>query len=377
MPPQPAGAATTPLEAPRMSRDLSGVLDSVLAGIVVLDREGTVELANAAACRILEQSAQTIVGRPVEAVLGAEHALASLARSVQTSGRSAAMDETEVERRFDRNLTVDVAAAPLFDDAGQQDGVVLFLRDSTIQRSLQEVVNERESLSVFGSIAAGVAHEVKNPLGGIRGAAELLAARANDGKTIDAAALIVREVDRISALVDDLMLFTQGETVRLAPVNLHRVLDDVLDLLALDPISEGVELRRLYDPSIPDVLVDADRLTQVFLNLCRNAYQAMEGRGGRLTITTGMPLERRITTPEGEHFPALRVEIADSGPGVEAEVLDKLATPFFTTRVGGTGLGLALSRHWLARHDGTLRIESQPGEGTRVQVELPLRRESR
>ncbi len=374
--PLPASDAA-PAGAPRMSRDLSGVLDSVLAGIVVLDRQGQVELANAAACRIFEQSAQSILGRPVEALLGADHALARLARSVLASERSAAMDGSVVERRLDRNLTVDVAAAPLFDDAGQHDGVVVFLRDSTIQRSLQEVVNERESLSAFGRIAAGVAHEVKNPLGGIRGAAEILAARASDGKTIDAAELIVREVDRITSLVDDLMLFTQGETVRLAPANIHRVLDNVLDLLTMDPISQAVELRRLYDPSIPDVLIDADRLTQVFLNLCRNALQAMEGEGGTLSISTGMRLERRIATPEGEQFPTLRVEIADTGPGIPPEVLDQLATPFFTTRVGGTGLGLALSRHWLARHDGTLRIESRISEGTRVKVELPLRRENR
>jgi len=353
------------------------VLDSVLAGIVVIDRQGDVELANAAACRILEQSPQAFLGRPIETMLGPDHALAQLARSVIETGRSAAMDETEVERRFDRDLTVDVAAAPLFDDEGQQDGVVVFLRDSTIQRGLQEVINERESLSAFGRIAAGVAHEVKNPLGGIRGAAELLAARASDGKTIDAASLIVREVDRITALVDDLMLFTQGETVRLAPANIHRVLDDVLDLLVLDPISRGVKLKRLYDPAIPEVLMDSDRLTQVFLNLCRNALQAMEGRGGTLTIRTGMPLDRRITTPEGAQYPALRVEIVDTGAGIEPDVLDQLATPFFTTRVGGTGLGLALSRHWLARHDGILRIESTPGEGTQANVELPLRREDR
>jgi len=374
MSPSAPDAAAVPVNGPSMSRDLSGVLDSVLAGIVVLDRRGELELANAAACRILEQSAQAVLGRPVEAILGADHALARLARSVLETGRSAAMDETEVQRRFDRDLTVDVAASPLFSDAGEQDGVVIFLRDSTIQRSLQEAVSERESLSAFAGIAAGVAHEVKNPLGGIRGAAELLAARAGDGKTIDAATLIVREVDRITALVDDLMLFTQGETVRLAPANIHRLLDDVLELLTLDPVSRGVELRRLYDPSIPDVRVDADRLTQVFLNLCRNALQAMEGQGGTLSITTGTPPDRRITTPEGEQFPALRVEIADTGPGVEPEVLAKLATPFFTTRVGGTGLGLALSRHWLARHDGTLRIESEPGQGTRAKVELPLRR---
>jgi two-component system nitrogen regulation sensor histidine kinase GlnL len=356
-----------------MARDLSGVLDAVLAGIVVLDGEGNVDLANSAACRILEHSAEAVRGRPVEALLGPEHSLARLARAVLESSRSAVENECRVERRFDSDLAVDVAASPLFDESGQMNGAVVFLRDSTIQRSLQEVVAEREALSAFGSIAAGVAHEVKNPLGGIRGAAEILGSRSHDAKTLDAAELIVREVDRIANLLDDLMVFTHGDSLRFAPANIHRVLDDVLDLLSMDPLSRRVAVERRYDPSIPDVLIDADRLTQVFLNLVRNALQAMEQEPGRLVITTRMLLDRHLATPQGEHFPSLLVEVSDSGPGIPEDLLDKLATPFFTTRPGGTGLGLALSRHWVARHGGTLRIESQPGEGTRVRVELPLR----
>jgi two-component system nitrogen regulation sensor histidine kinase GlnL len=356
-----------------VARDLSGVLDAVLAGIVVLDAEGNVDLANSAACRILDHSAEAVRRRPVEALLGPEHSLAKLARAVLASGRSAVENECRVERRFDSDLAVDVAASPLFNEGGRTDGAVIFLRDSTIQRNLQQVVAEREALSTFGSIAAGVAHEVKNPLGGIRGAAEILASRSSDAKTLDAAELIVREVDRIANLLDDFMIFTHGEAVRFAATNIHRMLDNVLDLLTMDPLSRRVEVERLYDPSIPDVLIDTDRLTQVFLNLLRNALQAMEQEPGRLVITTRMLLDRHLTTPQGEHFPSLLVEVSDSGPGIPEELLGKLATPFFSTRPGGTGLGLAISRHWVARHGGTLRIESQPGEGTRVRVELPLR----
>jgi two-component system nitrogen regulation sensor histidine kinase GlnL len=356
-----------------VARDLSGVLDAVLAGIIVLDTEGSVDLANSTACRILDHSAEAVLKRPVEALLGPEHSLAKLARAVLAGGRSAVENECRVERRFHSDLAVDVAVSPLFDAGGGVDGAVIFLRDSTIQRNLQQVVAEREALSAFGSIAAGVAHEVKNPLGGIRGAAEILASRSSDAKTLDAAELIVREVDRIASLLDDFMIFTHGEAVRFIPTNIHRVLDDVLELLSMDPLSRRVAVERLYDPSLPDVLIDTDRLTQVFLNLLRNALQAMEQEPGRLVITTRMLLDRHLTTPQGEHFPSLLVEVSDSGPGIPEELLGKLATPFFSTRPGGTGLGLAISRHWVARHGGTLRIESQPGEGTRVRVELPLR----
>lgn len=356
-----------------MARDLSGVLDAVLAGIVVLDARGEVELVNAAACRMLELGPEAARGRAVEQLLGADHSLARLARSVLASGRSAAEDECRVQRRSGEELAVDVAVSPLFETSGGLDGVVLFLRDSTLQRNLQRVSLEREQLSALGGIAAGVAHEVKNPLGGIRGAAELLAARASDTRTIDAAELIVREVDRIATLVDDLMIFTQGGAVKPAPLNIHRVLDDVLDLLSMDPLGRGVEVQRLYDPSLPEVLLDADRMTQVFLNLARNALQAMEG-SGTLAVKTRMRLDRRLVMPDGEDTPALVVELEDSGPGIPDQILDRLGTPFFTTRAGGTGLGIAAARYWVDRHGGTLRVESPPGRGARARVELPLRR---
>jgi two-component system nitrogen regulation sensor histidine kinase GlnL len=355
-----------------VARDLSGVLDSVLAGIVVLDADGRVERANPAACRILEQSQSSAAGRPVEALLGEGHALSRLAREVLATGRSAAESEVPVERRSEAPLAVDIAVSPLFDDAGHRDGAVVFLRDSTLRRDLEKVASERAHLSAFGRIAAGVAHEVKNPLGGIRGAAEILASRSNDAKTLDAAELIVREVDRIAGLLDDLLIFSHDEVPQLEPTNIHRLLDDVLALVGMDPVGRGVQVERLFDPSIPEILLDPDRMTQVFLNLARNALQAMEGRG-TLTISTRMRLDRRITTPEGEQYPTLAIEVADTGPGIPDELLAELGTPFFTTRPGGTGLGLAVSMHWVARHDGTLRLDTRVGAGTCARVELPLR----
>jgi two-component system nitrogen regulation sensor histidine kinase GlnL len=355
-----------------VARDLTGVLDSVLAGVLVLDEDGRVEFVNTAACRILEISDESARGVPVEKLIGPAHAVARLARAVLASGGSAIENACTVERRFSPGLSVDVAASPLFDAAGQIDGAAVLLRDSTLRQSLQDLVSEREALSAFGRIASGVAHEVKNPLGGIRGAAEILASRAADAKTLDAAELIVREVDRITALLDDLMVFTHGE-LRLAAVNVHRVLDNVLALAAHDRLAQGVEIRRVYDPSIPEIEADADRLTQVLLNLVRNALQAMEGRGGALTVTTRMTAGHRLRAPSGEQVPGLAIEVGDTGPGIAADVQSKLATPFFTTRAGGTGLGLALSRHWVARHGGTLHLESALGEGTRVRVVLPVR----
>ena len=356
-----------------MSRDLSGVLDSVLAGVVVVDDSGRIELANAAACRMLERSEESMVESSVDEAFGAEHALAALAREVLKTGRSAVQGERPIPHRFDEDLVVDVTCSPLFDSAGGIDGAVLVLRDRTIQKDLEKLISEREHLSAFGRIAAGVAHEVKNPLGGIRGAAEILASRASDAKTHDAAELIVREVDRIAALVDDLMVFTHGESIRSAPLNIHRVLDGVIALVEMDPLGASIAIERHYDPSIPDLLADGDRLTQVFLNLTRNSLQAMEGGAGTLSIKTRLDFDHRLSAASGNQRPPLVVEVADTGPGISPSDLEQLAVPFFSTRPGGTGLGLAVSRHWVARHGGSLRIYSTTGEGTRVRVSLPLR----
>ena len=373
---QPLPSEAGPEGIPMVSRDLSAILDSVLAGIVVLDAAGSVELVNAAGARILEQSPETTQGRTVERLLGAEHALARTARNVLATERSAAENGVPVERRFAPDLVVDLSAAPLFDDSGAMNGAVLFLRDATLQRDLQRMQTEREHLEAFGQIAAGVAHEVKNPLGGIRGAAELLGARAADAKTADTAGLIVREVDRIASLLDDLMEFTHGRALVLAPVNIHRVIDDVIELVRHDEGSAAIGYQLDFDPSIPEVLIDEDRLKQVFLNLARNAIQAM-GSGGRLTVVTRTRLDRRIMASDENAYPTLRIEFLDEGPGFSPEHFDQLATPFFTTRVDGTGLGLAVSRQWVAQHHGVLRFSNRSEGGACVRIDLPMRTEDR
>jgi two-component system nitrogen regulation sensor histidine kinase GlnL len=357
-----------------MGRDLTGVLDAVLAGIVVVDVDGRVELLNSAACRILETSAETAVQRTLDELFVSEHNIPKLARTVIDGGGSASESDLRIERRYDDDLVIDVAVSPLFGDTGPPTGAVLALRDRTIQKGLEKLVEDRDNITAFGRIAAGIAHEVKNPLGGIQGAAELLIARSAEPKTREIGEMVLREVRRIANLVDDLMVFTPGDAVRYASINIHRVLDEVLELLSLDPVGDGLVIERRYDPSIPEFMADGDRLAQVFLNLGRNAAQAMESCGGTLTVSTRMPLDHHLSSAKGAAIPTLVVTFRDDGPGIPAELLHKLATPFFTTRPDGTGLGLAVSRNWVSRHGGTLRIESTVGAGTSVKIALPLRR---
>jgi len=357
----------------RGARDAQSVLDALLDGVLVVDEGGRIDTLNAEACRILETSAEVLEGSTLGALLGDEHPLPRLVGRVLGSRSPVVQDEIRLEQRQGEPLELDVAVSPLDDAERHSAGAVVRLRDPTIHNSLREIVAQREQLDSYGHIAAGIAHEVKNPLGGIRGAAELLALRAPDDRARDAAGLIVREVDRIASLVEELMVFARGDVLAEDEVNLHYVLDGVLDLVGHDRAAGKVEVERFYDPSIPEIVANADRLTQVFLNLCRNAVQAMEATGGTLTITTRTSVDRRLTAPDGRRLPAVIVAVSDTGPGIPADVIDRLATPFFTTRPQGTGLGLAVARHWVSRHGGTLRLASQPGEGTTARVALPLR----
>jgi two-component system nitrogen regulation sensor histidine kinase GlnL len=356
-----------------VSRDLRHVIDALQAGVVILDRAGRVEELNPQASRFLLVPLEAVLGAPIERLAGADHAMSRLARSVLASGLSAQESDLKVERRHDTDALLDVAASPLFDDRGEPDGAVLVLRDRTLQKRLLQLEAERERFQAIGQMAAGLAHEIKNPLGGIRGAAELLAHRAADDKARETAGIIVREATRIASLVEDLMVFARGEALRLRPVNIHEVIDGVLALLALDPVAAGISVERVYDPSLPEFLADPDRLTQVFLNLARNAMQAMPG-GGSLAVTSRMTLDHRVTTPEGRLVPTLAVWLEDTGPGMPEEVLRQATTPFFTTRSGGTGLGLALADFWVTQHGGMIHLESELGRGTRARVTLPLRR---
>lgn len=355
-----------------MARPLQTILDAVLDGVVVVDALGRIELLNAEACRILETSAAHAGTLRIEQLAGPEHAIATLTHKVLARARSAIADEVPIRRRFSEDLIADLAVAPLPEPDG--GGAVIVLRDRTIHNSLRDAVSQREKLASYGHIAAGIAHEVKNPLSGIRGAAELLEARADDDRARRTAGLIVREVDRITALVDELMVFAKGEALDPRPLNLHRVLDQVLELAAVDRLAEKVHIERIYDPSIPELLADPNRLTQIFLNLARNALQALAPSGGRLTVLTRVSLDHRLPVPDGSMLPAVVIEIRDDGPGISAEDLERLATPFFTTKSEGTGLGLAVARHWVSQHDGTLDVRSVLGEGTTVRVALPMKR---
>jgi two-component system nitrogen regulation sensor histidine kinase GlnL len=240
----------------------------------------------------------------------------------------------------------------------------------TLERALDTTTRRADRLAAMGTVALGLAHEIRNPLGGIKGAAQLLRAGLSDPAQVQATDIIIREVDRLDGLVEQLRRLSTPPQLRIAPLNIHRILNDVLSLQRQAAEFGDITLRTEFDPSLPAVLGDRAQLTQVFLNLVKNAVDALGGRG-QLIVSTR--IETRYHVRRRSHRNQfLSVTIADDGPGVPEHAQSHLFSPFFTTKPCGTGLGLAVCHRIVAEHGGIIAHEPRPGGGARFRVTLPV-----
>lgn len=254
-----------------------------------------------------------------------------------------------------RASSVRAEVSPLTSFDGHSEGAVIVLHDLSHQRSAEHAVETGEAQLRLSP--AGLAHEVKNPLTGIKGAAELLGAMyPSDPRAKQYCELILGGVERIASLVEQVLAVSGPQRLRRDEINIHRVLHQALRMAGLYPTPPAeVSLIQEFDPSLPDVIGDEAALERAFLNLIRNAIEAMEGRG-TLKLRTRMETEFRLTA-EGQRRQFLRVDVIDNGPGMSEEQVQQLFTPFFTTKSSGSGLGLVLSQRTIALHGGKIWAE--------------------
>jgi two-component system, NtrC family, sensor histidine kinase HydH len=228
-------------------------------------------------------------------------------------------------------------------------------------------LEEAHRLAALGAMAAGLAHEIRNPLAGIKGAAQYLQAENLESDAEDMLDVVVTEVDRLNVVVSQFLEYARPFELDTAQDHLNAIVTHVLHVLRAQGVPDGVTLVEELGPDLPPVSVDRHRLSQVLLNLCQNGLQAMP-HGGTLTVRT-----RKRTSRQGRTF--LEVAVHDTGAGIPGEALEKLFVPFFTTKESGTGLGLPISQRIVQAHGGDLEVSSQPGRGSTFQVVLPLPRE--
>jgi two-component system, NtrC family, nitrogen regulation sensor histidine kinase GlnL len=351
-------------------KDLSEhIIASLSDGVVVLDPACRVLMFNPAMEEMTGISSRRVTGAALASLLPKESPIPARVVATLQSGHPFFAPEAEWPCWDGQPLPTSLTIASIVDKVGETLGAVLMVRDLRRIKALEESQRPAERLTAFGVLAAAMAHEIKNPLLGIRGAAQLLREELTTDDAREYTDVIIREADRLNVLMEDMLDFARPHALTRTRVNLHEILDSVMALERPSCTVRKVQIRQQYDPSLPDLWADRNHLTQAFLNLIRNAWEAMP-HGGTLTLTTRRSSEPIRVGPGGG--PMLVVEVADEGMGIPAEVQQKLFTPFFTTKAKGSGLGLAISHRIIEEHGGRFVIRSTPGQGTTVRVYLPV-----
>lgn len=347
------------------------VVQSISSGVFSTDGLGRVTTFNRAALEVMGLSWEDVRGRNWRELFnwrpdGEQDA----SRDLQGDAAIAPLTRCEVEcRRADgRRLVLGLTLAPLH-ERGVRTGLVGVFKDLTQIRDLEEQMRRKEWLAKLGEMSAGMAHEIRNPLGALAGAIQILRKETpTDDANRQLMDIAVREATRLDDIITAFLQYAKPPALNLHEVDLNAVLRDTVTLIRHEADSRrGIEMTvRCHDQPLM-ALVDCNQITQVFWNLAVNAFDAMKARGGCLTITTG---QRWVETGQ-QSGDVVEVAFADAGEGIAKEHLDKIFLPFFTTKHEGSGLGLAAVHRIVDQHGGWIRVESQPGRGSCFVVCLP------
>jgi two-component system, NtrC family, nitrogen regulation sensor histidine kinase GlnL len=346
------------------------ILSSVEDGVITLDRSGNVTFFNEAAEMLTDLAASHALSLSFARIFRKEPWLVQLIRKSFPPLQESARGEGDLVSRWGKKVPVGVTVSPLLEPNGNFLGSILLVRNLTHHKELEEDLKRADRLAMVGTLAAGLAHEIRNPLGGIKGAAQLLRrSLERDSSLIEYTHIMTREVDRVNLLIEQLLDLSRPAKLEIVPLNIHQVLDDVLLLELKTQSRSTISVKKLFDPSLPPIRGDRNRLTQVFLNLIINGYQAMSG-SGTLTITTRLETDRYIRGHGRRRSKFIWVEISDQGVGIKEDDLLHIFSPFFTTKNSGTGLGLAVCYWIIKEHGGIIRVESVEGKGSTFKVSL-------
>jgi len=346
------------------------LLDTLKTGVVLLDSDLCLLYMNIAAEALLDISLRKAQGEFLGSLLiGAQDNIQEM-RNALASNSSYTMRRAQLQLTNGKSLVLDYTMNP-FEENGQPQAI---LELNSLEHANR--INREESLhqarETTRELVRGMAHEIKNPLGGIRGAAQLLAREINDDDLSDYTNVIIEEADRLHNLVDRML--GSRKPLELDDTNIHEVLERVRSLVDTDAGAARIRVEKDYDPSIPPISGDREQLIQAMLNLVRNAVQSisdseMNNDAGRILLKTR--ILRNVTIGNEFRRLAVSVEIIDNGPGIPPGLMDTMFYPMISGRPDGTGLGLPITHSIISQHKGLIECDSEPGN-TRFSVILPI-----
>jgi len=316
------------------------------------------------------ETAEALFGLPAGDVLGrtSEETLPEIITET-TEGLGATQQilekETDCPVSRERTIPLSIIATRLQDDEGNFFGYVILFRDLTEVQHLKRELERNRRLAAIGSLASGVAHEIRNPLSSIKGFATYLRERYRDNpEDLQVTDIMIQEVERLNRVIGQLLEFSRPLILNRKEATIEPILRHAMKMIEIQALEKGVSLEVDFGRMVPDLLLDSDRMTQVFLNLTLNALNAME-KGGTLSLRVTQSGDRTV-----------RVDISDTGTGIGKEELGRIFDPYFTTRPSGTGLGLPIAQRIVEAHGGEILVSSEPGRGTVFSVLLPRREAS-
>ena len=338
------------------------VLSNLSTAILVLSNGHNILFANQAAENLLKESATQMAGqRLTELIINGEELTTIVSQAAMTN-KTFTRRRMQVLLQGKDNFTADITVTPVLDK--KQTVVELIPMDRYLRIDRDAAIQEHYDVTRL--MVRELAHEIKNPLGGIKGSAELLARELPDQSLEEYTDIIVQETNRLTSLLDRML--GPNTLAQKTPVSIHQVLERTANLIELE--SKNLVVIRDYDPSIPELLIDPELMLQAMLNVARNAMQILE-KTPNPTVTFTTRVERQFTINGQRHKVVVRVDIKDNGPGVPQEIQEQLFYPMISRRPGGTGLGLTFAQSIIAQHNGMIELESEPGNTT-FSIIIPL-----
>jgi two-component system nitrogen regulation sensor histidine kinase GlnL len=351
------------------SHPLSG-LDYLSSSVILLDQHLAIRYLNPAAENLLATSIKVLAGRPLSFVVTYSHILQTALDNALAHDWNYTGQNIELKRDDGELLHVNCTVGPT-----EAPGARLLVELWPIEQQLKATREERliEQQQANRELIRNLAHEIKNPLGGIRGAAQLLEHELNNPGLREYTQVIIKEADRLQDLMQRLL--SPHRLMQPAPVNIHEILERVRSLLTAE-FPQTLKVLRDYDISLPDLVGDREQLIQAILNITRNAAQAIidqPGSGvanpGQITLRTRTA--RQVTLAKRRYRLALELQVIDNGPGIPEDIRERMFYPLVSGREGGSGLGLTLAQSFVQQHQGTIECESRPGY-TCFTIRLPL-----